>query len=71
MNDFCLIPGQGLKALHLDPNDQTSESLRGCLHDTMATFAPARLHSGSLSWLYIFVYVIPPQNVMPARVTLA
>ena len=20
MNDFCLIPGQGLKALHLDPN---------------------------------------------------
>ena len=28
-------------------------SLRGCLHDTGATFAPARVHSGSLSWLYI------------------
>ena len=26
---------------------------RGCLHETGATFAPERVHSGSLSWLYI------------------
>ena len=42
--------------------------LKGCLHDTGATFAPEWAHSGSLSWLYIF-YMIPPQNVMPALVT--
>ena len=44
-------------------------SLRGCLHHTGPTFAPDRVHSGSLSWLLTFVYMIPPQNVMPARVT--
>ena len=27
--------------------------LRGCLRDTGVTFAPTRVHSGSLSWLYI------------------
>ena len=27
--------------------------LRGCLHDTGATFATERVHSGSLLWLYI------------------
>ena len=27
--------------------------LRGCLHDTGATFIPARVHSGSLLWLCI------------------
>ena len=32
------------------------------------TFAPGRIHSGSLSWLYN-CFVIPSQNVMPARVT--
>ena len=30
--------------------------LRGCLHDTGATFAPRRVHSGSLSWLYICLH---------------
>ena len=30
--------------------------LRGCLHDTGATFAPERVHSGSLSWLYICLH---------------
>ena len=30
--------------------------LRGCLHDTGATFAPQRVHSGSLSWLYICLH---------------
>ena len=29
---------------------------RGCLHDTGATFAPERVHSGSLSWLYICLH---------------
>ena len=42
--------------------------LRGCLHDTGATFAPARVppvpSHGST-----FVSMIPPQNAMPARVT--
>ena len=32
------------------------KSLRGCLHDTGATFAPRRVHSGSLSWLYICLH---------------
>ena len=31
-------------------------NLRGCLHDTGATFAPERVHSGSLSWLYICLH---------------
>ena len=31
-------------------------TLRGCLHDTGATFAPERVHSGSLSWLYICLH---------------
>ena len=30
--------------------------LTGCLHDTGATFAPERVHSGSLSWLYICLH---------------
>ena len=33
-----------------------SPELRGCLHDTGATFAPRRVHSGSLSWLYICLH---------------
>ena len=32
------------------------KKLRGCLHDTGATFAPERGHSGSLSWLYICLH---------------
>ena len=28
----------------------------GCLHDTGATFAPERVHSGSLSWLFICLH---------------
>ena len=27
-----------------------------CLHDTGATFSPERVHSGSLSWLYICLH---------------
>ena len=30
--------------------------LCGCLHDTGATFAPERVHSGSLSWLYFCLH---------------
>ena len=30
--------------------------VRACLHDTGATFAPGRVHSGSLSWLYICLH---------------
>ena len=30
--------------------------ISGCLHDTGATFAPERVHSGSLSWLYICLH---------------
>ena len=45
-------------------------SLRGCLHDTGATFAPERVHSGSLSRLYICLHDATT-NFMFARVTLA
>ena len=37
-------------------NDKLLNKLRGCLHDTGATFAPERVHSGSLSWLYISLH---------------
>ena len=30
--------------------------VRGCLHDTGTTFAPAQVHSGSFSWLYICLH---------------
>ena len=30
--------------------------LGGCLHDTGATFVPERVHSGSLSWVYICLH---------------
>ena len=42
---------------------------RGCLHDTGATFALERRFTPVPSHGSIFVYMIPPQNVMPARVT--
>ena len=46
--------------------------LRGCLHDTGATFAPERVHSGSLSWLYICLDDTTTNfmlaRVIPARV---
>ena len=41
---------------------------RGCSHDTGATFAPERVHSGSLSWLYICLHDTTT-NFMLARVT--
>ena len=34
----------------------TVMEISGCLHDTGATFAPERVHSGSLSWLYICLH---------------
>ena len=41
--------------------------VRGCLHDTGATFAPERVHSGSLSRLYICLHDTTT-NFMLARV---
>ena len=37
-------------------NRQENPKVRGCLQDTGATFAPERVHSGSLSWLYICLH---------------
>ena len=45
----------------------TMRCLRGCLHDTGVTFTPRRVHSGSLSWLYICLHDTTTK-VMPARV---
>ena len=42
--------------------------IRGCLHDTGATFAPQRVHSSSLSWLYICLHDTTT-NFMLAQVT--
>ena len=33
-----------------------ASAFKGCLYDTGATFAPERVHSGSLSWLYICLH---------------
>ena len=30
--------------------------LRECLHDIWTTFAPERVHSGSLTWIYIILF---------------
>ena len=38
------------------PSPSSLSFLRGCLHDTGATFALKRVHSGSLSWLYICLH---------------
>ena len=35
---------------------QTMGLVRGCLQDTWATFAPARVHSSSPSWLYLCLH---------------
>ena len=35
------------------PPPPYKQALSGCLHDTGATFIPARVHSGSLLWLCI------------------
>ena len=43
----CLVPSLSIRKV---PN------VRGCLHDTGATFMPKWVHSGSLSWLYICLH---------------
>ena len=57
----CYSFSAGNRAMHL-------EDLRGCLDDNRVTFAWARVHSCSLSRLYICLHNTP-QNVMPAWVT--
>ena len=42
--------------LEMIKRDWRGTPLRGCLHDTGATFAPERVHSGCLSWLYICLH---------------
>ena len=42
--------------LEMIKRDWRGTPLRGCLHDTGATFALERVHSGSLSWLYICLH---------------
>ena len=36
--------------------EKCSRKTKGCLHDTGAIFVPWRVHSGSLSWLYICLH---------------
>ena len=50
----CGINGAPFHAFYFKP--LINSSLRGCLYDTGATFAPERVHSGSLSWLYICLH---------------
>ena len=47
-HEHCIVP--------TDCSWVSEDALRGCLHDTGATFAPRRVHSGSLSWLYIYLH---------------
>ena len=44
------------RANNYHPTIKFTADIRGCLHDTGATFAPQRVHSGSLSWLYICLH---------------
>ena len=43
--------------------------LRGCLHDTGANFAPAQVHSSSLSWLCICLHDITEKSHAGATLT--
>ena len=60
----CSIVNNGLRATRSTADKElvsitfasAKYGLRGCLHDTGATFAPERVHSGSLSWLYICLH---------------
>ena len=61
MNNPIVIFSLDNCAMHL-------EDLRGCLDDNRVTFAWARVHSCSLSGLYICLHDTP-QNVMLAWVT--
>ena len=59
-DDFCertRVISEFFLYLKVVIQDQTNDDLlRGCLHDTGATFAPGRVHSGSLSWLNICLH---------------
>ena len=65
---FCTCKETFLLSFHLPSSAPTSilgfymtsrrscAPIRVCLHYTGATFAPGRVHSGSLSWLYICLH---------------
>ena len=55
-SDACALPCLFSSFQGMVEEVNLSSSLRGCLHDTGATFAPAWVHSGSLSWLYICLH---------------
>ena len=46
---ICHLPLTSLK-------ESNFSCLRGCLHDTEATFSQERVHNGYLSWLYICLH---------------
>ena len=50
------MPAHSFLDFHAAVEKNRPPSLRGCLHDTGATFAAERVHSGSLSWLYICLH---------------
>ena len=52
----CVGAGEGESERVCHNTFEMSCLIRGCLHDTGATFAPERVHSGSLSWLYICLH---------------
>ena len=55
-SDACALPCLFSSFQGMVEEVNLSSSLRGCLHDTGATFAPEWVHSGSLSWLYICLH---------------
>ena len=54
--ECVIVKYKATRIKHIHDTYVTLRRLRGCLHDTGATFAPRRVHSGSLSWLYICLH---------------
>ena len=53
LTSFALIYLDSALPLFTSQCNFSNSLLRGCLHDTGATFVPERVLSGSLLWLYI------------------
>ena len=53
---FCLFHSEHEALLFFNYIIFRHPNIRGCLHDTGASFAPELVHSGSISWLYISLH---------------
>ena len=67
-DDQTIDASKDKRIMNLFTRGSHHRNLRGCLHETGVTFAPGQF-APVPSHGSTFVYMIPPQNVMPERVT--